>query len=85
MKKVTCCNIDGVLNLKHIHSLDDYIDENEDIEIVLTDKVPYLDRDEGINYMSSEDASKYLNRGGRNLKITVLGDSPWNLKTNYYL
>ena len=74
MKKVTCCNLDGMLNFKYIHLLDDYLDVNENVEIVLTDRVPYLCPDEGIMYTCAKEASKYLNRGGRNLKITVLGE-----------
>lgn len=69
MKRVTCCNLDSCLNLKHIHELDDYVDENHDIVIVLSNRVPYIDQEEGTLYMSSEDAIRYLNRGGRNLKF----------------
>ena len=72
MKKVTCCNLDGLLNLKDIHELDDYLDDNENITVVLTSKVPYRDRDEGLLYMSAEDATSYINRGGRNFNIEVV-------------
>lgn len=72
MKKVTCCNLDGMLNFKNIYLLDNYLDENENVEIVLTDRVPYICPDEGVMYTSAKEASKYLNRGGRNFKITTV-------------
>ena len=61
--------IDDMLNFKTLFHLDNYLDENENVCVHLTERVPYMDKDEGILYMSYDDAVKYINRGGRIVDI----------------
>ena len=68
-KPITCCNLDDMLNFKTLFHLDNYLDENENVCVHLTERVPYMDKDEGILYMSYDDAVKYINRGGRIVDI----------------